>query len=253
MPRPTPPNRFIERQTPEYRRLPLMLNVRLQNSRLMRIATTTAALASILLIAACASPPPPVQPPPAPMVKFSAVLEPGCLLPKPELLGKSTKRSAALRLETDENGHVVRADLSESSGDSEVDAALLSASTRCRFSPAYVAGGRPYTRSDVPDTYSLTIQWPETTAMIGPLRCIRPDYPHAARRAEEAGVVVAQFRRSSTNNLIEASLLEGRQLLRLLRPLTLRAVTQCLEHPEVRESIEVDKWIRVAYEWRLEP
>lgn len=158
-----------------------------------------------------------------------------------------------LRLRVDAQGQVTGVEVTSSSGAAEVDSSVKLAAAQCRFTPAVLAGGKPFTRTEVPDDYPLQVTWRPASVMVGPHRCLRPDYPHAARRMDEEGRVTVMFRRLPGSDEVEARLVDGNNHLRTLRPLTLRAVTECLVHREARESLEPGQWTSVVYDWRLEP
>ncbi|MBI5270127.1 MAG: hypothetical protein HY856_10675 [Burkholderiales bacterium] len=209
----------------------------------------------LAMLASCAAQRPapvPVVPLPSPPLRFAPVLEPGCLLPRPELLLQAPSRQATMALDVDETGRVVAASLHASTGLSELDSALKAAVLLCRLAPAYVLEGQPRVRRNVAEKHELTVTWPATGPLVGPQRCFTPDYPHAARRAEETGRVVVLFRKSSASGQAEVQVRPGSVGFRSLRSLSTRTVSDCLAHDEVSATLPVDQWISVAYDWRLE-
>lgn len=205
------------------------------------------------MLAGCAArlPPPPAPRPPQP-VRFTAVLQPGCLLPHPTLLRKSPASHATLALHVDATGQVESATVRDSAGNHELDAALQAAAMRCKFTPAYVVEGSA--RTEVPDDHVLNLRWPAEGALVGSARCITPEYPHAARRAEEMGRIVVQFRKSPSTGQPEVQLRPTTTPVarRILQPLSLRAVSECLAHDEVAAELPPDKWYAAEYNWILD-
>ena len=215
-------------------------------------ASSVLALTSVVL-ASCAIAPPPAPPLPIPpIVRFEAVLEPGCLLPHPETMRRSAIKVVTAVVQVSATGTVSGASLKSSTGDVELDAALREAVMRCRFTPAYDAGGRPFVRTEVAHTQELRVVLPSLPGLTGPHRCLQPEYPHAARRADETGRVRVAFRKRSGDNRIEVNVIDGSSPLRVLRPLSASAVTQCLQHESVISELPADKWHVVDYVWRLE-
>lgn len=98
----------------------------------------------------------------------------------------------------------------------------------------------------------MEVQWPINRPMVGPVRCFRPDYSHAARRSGEEGQVVVEFRRLSSNGQVEASVRPGPLRLTHLERLSLDSVIRCLEHADIKSSLPADKLLLIAYDWRLE-
>ncbi|MFO1340959.1 MAG: energy transducer TonB [Burkholderiaceae bacterium] len=185
-------------------------------------------------------------------MRFTAVLQPGCLLPAPALLRTSPLSRAVLALQVDASGRVASASVRDSAGNGELDAALQAAAMRCRFAPAYVVDGATRARTEVPDDYLLNVHWPAQGALMGAARCMTPDYPHAARRVEEMGEVLVRFRKSPTTGQPEAEVSKSPAGLRILQPLSLRAVSDCLAHEEVAADLPSDRWYVAAYHWRLD-
>jgi hypothetical protein len=216
----------------------------------MNLIRHTAFLCVAALLSACTSAPVPRPVALAP-VKFAAVLEPGCLLPGPDALASAKKRSASFDVKVDSTGRVTSATVQASTGRDDVDAALGESVLRCRFTPAYTVDIVSRTKAIVPDAQTMSLSWPSSESFIGPHRCLRPDYPHSARRAEETGSVFVAFR-VTENHQLEAQVQERSAKLRTLRPLSIQAVTQCLAHEEVLSSLPVDTWFVVAYDWHLE-
>lgn len=219
--------------------------------------TSSATAATIVVVAtaalaACATHPPPPPPPVPKPVRFAAVLEPGCLLPATALLRQSPLSHATLALQVDASGHVTSASVRESAGNGELDAALQAAAMRCRFTPAYVVEGAERKRTEVHDDHLLDVRWPAEGALLGAARCMTPGYPHAARRAEEMGRVVVQFRKSADTGQTEVQLRQTSPAMRTLQPLSLRAVRECLAHDEVAAELPVGQWFSVSYDWRLD-
>ena len=215
-------------------------------------AFTAAAAAAALALASCATPPPP-PPPPAPKpVRFAAVLQPGCLLPAPALLRQSPASRATLVLRVDATGRVETATVRDSAGTGELDAALQAAAMRCRFTPAYVVEGAERKRTEVPDDHVLELRWPAQGALLGAARCMTPGYPHAARRADEMGRVVVQFRKSPDTGQPEVQVRQATAAMRMLQPLSLRAVSECLAHDEVAAELPPGQWFSATYDWRLD-
>ncbi len=219
-------------------------------SRLPRFACAAIAAATL---AGCATRLPPPPPPTIPQpVRFTAVLQPGCLLPAPTLLRKSPTSRATLALRVDATGRVESATVRDSAGNSELDAALRAAAMRCKFTPAYVVEGAARTRTDVLDDQVLNLRWPAEGELVGSARCMTPGYPHAARRSEEMGQVVVRFRKSPETGQPEVQLQKASAAMRTLQPLSMRAVSECLAHDEVAAELPADKWIAVYYDWRLD-
>lgn len=183
-------------------------------------------------------------------MRFTAVLQPGCLLPHPTLLRKSPASRATLALRVEATGQVESATVRDSAGNNELDAALQAAAMRCKFTPAYVVEGSA--RTEVPDDHVLNLRWPAEGALIGAVRCVTPDYPHSARRVEEMGQVVVRFRKSPETGQPEVQLQKASAAMRTLQPLSMRAVSECLAHDEVAAELPADKWIAVYYDWRLD-
>lgn len=212
-----------------------------------------AALAAATLAACATRPPAPTRPATVlPPVRYAAILQPGCLLPPPALLRRSSSSRAVLALQVDASGRVTAASVRSSAGDGELDSALQDAATRCRFAPAYTVDGATRARTEVPDDYVLNVHWPAQGALMGAARCMTPDYPHAARRVEEMGEVLVRFRKSPTTGQPEAEVSKSPAWLRILQPLSLRAVTDCLAHEEVAADLPSDRWYVAAYHWRLD-
>lgn len=204
------------------------------------------------LLASCASQPPLSSLPPAPpIVRFEAILEPGCLLPPPDILRRATVQSATVIVLISETGSATTASLKGNTGSVELDNELVASMLRCNFSPAYDAGGMPYVKKEVAITQEVAVVWPSDAKLIGPSHCIQPAYPHAARRSEESGRVRVAFQKRSSDGQIEAQIREGSAKLRVLRPLSIRAVTQCLQHDSVQSELDFDKWYLIDYVWRL--
>jgi TonB family protein len=180
------------------------------------------------------------------------MLQPGCLLPEPALLARGQTRQTVVLVKVDAAGGVTEAKVFGGTGVAEVDEALAQAVTRCRFTPAYDWDYATRTRTDVASGRELTLQWSAQPAAGGPHRCAMPDYPNAARRTEEAGTVVVQFRKLGTTGEVQAQLAPQGPRLRHLGPLSLQAVQACLQHEAVRAELAPDRWVSVAFEWRLE-
>lgn len=185
-------------------------------------------------------------------VRFAAVLQPGCLLPSPNLLRQSPVQDALMSLQVDESGRVTASSFQTGTGRPDVDAALSAAASGCRFAPAYVVELSPVRRTYVPDEYQLHVRWPEQGPMVGSQRCLTPDYPHAARRAEESGLVTVLYRVSSTSGQIEVKLKDSSAPPKVLSQLSLSAVRDCLAHKDVAAEVPPDTWISAAFNWRLE-
>lgn len=185
-------------------------------------------------------------------VTFSAVLQPGCALPDPALLVQAPVSSGKLQLQVDGQGRVVATHVARSTGHSDIDRALLAAAERCRFSPAYIIDVPSFSKQIVSSSYAMEVQWSANRPMVGAARCFRPDYSHAARRSEEEGPVVVQYRRLSSSGQVEASVRPGPLRLAHLDRLSLDAVTRCLDHADIKSSLPADKLLLIAYDWRLE-
>jgi TonB family protein len=210
-------------------------------------------LAAALLVAGCAAPPKPLPPPPpsAP-VKFDAFLLPGCLMPEPGEQGVSTSGSAALQLHVTKAGEVSSAAVARSSGSATLDSALQAAARACRFSPAYSVDSATFKRTEIEDTYTLNTAWPGPV-LVGPHRCFAPDYTHAARRSDEEGTVIVEFRLNRDTGALDARVRPNSAPGRHIRDLSLRAVQACvMAHPEARKSLTPGDWYAIPYAWRLE-
>jgi len=210
---------------------------------------TLAALMAAALLQACSAPPP--QPLPAlPLVKFDAVLQPGCLIQtSPDL--PATGGTAVMQLRIDTSGQVTSVRVTQSSGSTAMDAMLLNSARRCSFTPAFTLGGPDRTRAEVEDDYTLSITWP-TPPLLGPHRCFRPDYTPAARRRGEEGTVVVQFRLRADEGTLETRVQPGGAAMPMLRELSVRAVEACLRHAEARSALQPGAWYAIPYTWRLE-
>lgn len=205
------------------------------------------------LLASCTSQSRPlVTPPPASSVRFDAALQPGCLLPAPSLLSQASAPGATLAVDIDVTGKVAAAALAGTTGSTALDAALEAAVLKCRFAPAYEVEPVTHARRELPERRSLSVSWQTPIAEYGPHRCLTPDYPHAARRAEEQGRIVAMFRKDAATGQVQTQLRSDSALLRTLRAHTLKAVTACLAHDEARSDMPADQWISILYEWRLQ-
>jgi TonB family protein len=215
-----------------------------------RSRLSVALIASLLSACGTPKPPPPSSAPkPTP---FAAILQPGCLLPRPDLLSKSASPRADLVLQVDASGRVASASLQASTGSSELDDALKTSVSQCRFTPAYIVEAPKYARVDVPETYVLNATWSSTGPFLGPHRCFMPDYPHAARRNGEAGRVKVNFRKSSVSGDVEVHANPESASMRILQALSVRAVRECVAHEEVKAALPADTWISMDYQWRLE-
>lgn len=212
-------------------------------------------LAVAALLQACSTPPtktlpPTTTPPPATVVKFDAVLQPGCLMQvSPGLPAASG--TAALQLRISTTGQVLSASVATSSGSAPLDALLLASARRCTFAPAFRVGGPDHVRTEVEDDYTLSVAWP-APPLVGPLRCFRPDYPHLARRREEEGTVVVDFSLRASDGTLETRVRPGSAAGPRLRELSVRAVETCLRHEEARTGLKQGAWYAIPYSWRLE-
>jgi TonB family protein len=206
----------------------------------------------VFFMGGCAGPSPPPQPQAGTPTTFAAILQPGCLLPGAEALRRSSATEATLMLRIDEFGVVQSSSFESGTGNASLDAALQASAAKCKFAPAFRVELSPPRRVDVPYLYRLSAKWPASGAVVGLQRCLRPDYPHAARRAEESGRVTVLFRLNSTSGQVEVQLQPDSAPLRILRPLSVQAVGDCLAHKEVVAEVPKDKWFPVAFVWRLE-
>lgn len=203
------------------------------------------------LLQACSTPPPP-KPPAAPLppVKFDAVLLPGCLmLTSPEVPADSG--TATLQLRVAASGQVVSARVTKSSGSQPTDAMLQASARRCAFSPAFTSGGANHERTEVEDDYTLNVSWPKPP-LLGPHRCFRPDYTLAARRRDEEGTVVVEFRLRVEDGTLETRVGPTSTAIPMLRELSVRTVQACLRHEEASGSLQRGVWYAIPYTWRLE-
>jgi len=213
-----------------------------------------APLAVAVLLQACSTPPaktlPPTKTPtPAPVTKFDAVLQPGCLMQtSPGLPAASGTATLQLRIGT--TGQVLSASVATSSGSPPLDALLLASARRCAFAPAFTVGGPDRVRTEMEDDYTLSLAWP-APPLVGPHRCFRPDYPHLARRREEEGTVAVEFRLHADDKL-ETRVRPGSATGSMLRELSVRTVEACLRHEEARATLQRGAWYAISYTWRLE-
>lgn len=230
-----------------------MQGVRPQNPPPMRIALALALVPVAVILSSCASHPMlAAGAPTSSPVRFNAVLQPGCLLPAPSLLAQAPTPRATLEVAIDATGQVTSADIAESTGSRELDSSLKSAVQRCRFSSAYEIDQVAFSRKELPEVRTMVVSWPVPAPEFGPHRCLTPEYPHAARRAEEQGHVTVLFRKDPMNGQIETRLRPDSPPLRTLKALTLATVSACMEHEEVRSVVPAGVWMSVTYEWRLQ-
>ena len=202
-----------------------------------------------VFLASCATP---ASDPPRP-TPIAATLQPGCLLPSAGLLQQTSVQGALLSLAVDESGHVTASNMLSKTGSPEVDAALLAAAARCRFTPAYIFDVSLLRRVNVSTTYQLKIDWPRQGPMIGPKRCLNPDYPHTARWVREAGHVTVFYRLDSASGKTEFEVpQDSSAAMKILGPISVKAVSDCLAHKEVAAELTPDKWMSVNFEWRLD-
>ncbi|OYT86677.1 MAG: hypothetical protein CFE46_14510 [Burkholderiales bacterium PBB6] len=185
-------------------------------------------------------------------MRLGSVLLPGCLLPAPFLLAQAAVARATLTISVDAAGEVSAASMAESTGSAAVDAALPGAVLKCKFSPAFEIDASAPARKVVAEQRTLDLAWLPSAPAYSPHRCISPEYPHAARRAEETGRIVVLFRRDVAAGKIVSQLQADSPPLRTLRALTLNAVAACMAHDEVSTAVPADKVFSVMYDWRLQ-
>jgi outer membrane biosynthesis protein TonB len=142
--------------------------------------------------------------------------------------------------------------VARSAGTPKLDSALQAAARRCRFSPAFSVDPATFKRTDIEDDYTLNVAWP-TPVLVGPHRCFAPDYTLVARRSDEEGTVVVEFRLNGESGAVDTRVRPTSAAGRHIRELSVQAVQACvMAHPEARKSLTPGAWYAIPYAWRLE-
>lgn len=205
-----------------------------------------------LVVAGCAQPPmrAPAVPPSVPVIR-EASLQPGCLLPSPDVIDAAAAGSVELLVEVSPTGAPVKATVVRSTGQAERDRAFQQAATACNFNPASSYTPATGERKTIDGKYTLAFAWTARQQFIGTSRCFPPDYPEAARRVEEEAEVQVYFRRPTPEAPFEFRVTSSRPA-RLLTQASLAATERCLAHPEVQAGVLAGPWYLAPFSWRLE-
>lgn len=153
-------------------------------------------------------------------------------------------------------GKVVQTKIEKSSGYSALDEATLRISyTDCKFDPD-TRDGKP-----VESWRTMKIGWhlddaaPADAGFVkGAIdRCTKkPDYPSAARRRDEEGLVIMSFLVDADGSVMSSKIAQSSGS-KLLDYQALTVLTQsCHFHPAMENGNAVRSWVEVRYTWRLE-
>jgi protein TonB len=81
--------------------------------------------------------------------------------------------------------------------------------------------------------------------------CAKPEYPPAALRAEQAGVVALSFLIGTDGHVLESKV-DRSSGFRILDEAARRALSRCKFVPATSGGQPVQAWGRLEYEWRIE-
>lgn len=205
-----------------------------------------------LVAVGCAQPPRPAPAAPAsvPVIR-EASLQPGCLLPSPDVIDAAAAGSVELLVDVSPTGLPVNATVVRSTGRADRDRAFQQAAMACPFNPASSYTPASGERKSIAGQYTLAYAWPARHEFVGTSRCFPPAYPEAARRFDEAAEVQVYFRRPAPDAPFEFRVTSSRPAPRLTQA-SLVATERCLAHPEVQAGVRAGPWYLAPFSWRLE-
>jgi protein TonB len=123
-----------------------------------------------------------------------------------------------------------------------IDNPALSANTITAVSSVKPAAEAPVPRPAGPS---------RTAPVVDARNCSKPEYPVAALRAQETGLVVLQFLIGADGTAID-SRIEKTSGFRRLDEAARKALTLCKFRPGTEEGKPVQSWARIEYLWKLE-
>ena len=181
----------------------------------------------------------------------AASIEPGCLLPSPEIINASTADSITLEIKISTDGTPLNTRVTKSSNNIALDKAFQTAAMACHFKPA--TSFSPYTSTTTPieSNYVLTQNWPAGHIFLGPFRCFRPDYPSRALRHRQQAKVYVYFQRTLHENTFETRAESSTEYKELIQA-SLTTAERCLAHKETLDDLLVDTWYVVPMIWLIE-
>jgi len=205
----------------------------------------------IILLPGCTQPSqyPPIEKPTS-YIQVASI-EPGCLLPSPDLIDASAADSITLEIKISTDGTPLSATVTKSSNNIALDKAFQTAAMACHFKPA--TSFSPYTSTTAPieSNYVLTQNWPAGHIFSGPFRCFRPDYPSRALRHRQQAKVYVYFQRTRPENTFEIRAESSTEYKELIQA-SLTTVERCLAHEETQKDLLVDTWYVAPMIWLIE-
>ena len=90
-----------------------------------------------------------------------------------------------------------------------------------------------------------------TAAVVDARNCTKPDYPSAALRSQEEGLVVLQFLIGTDGSAIDSKV-EKSSGYRRLDEAARKALALCKFKPGTEAGKAVQSWARIEYQWKIE-
>ena len=182
---------------------------------------------------------------------FESVIHPGCLLPEPSVLSRAPLPRATLYVSVNTEGKIETRKVLHSTGDPEVDAALVDAVAACTFDPKYTVTPPSTERKTQTEFREVTVQWPVPVPTWGAHLCFSPEYTHAVRRTEAQGIVRVLATRAEGGGPPALEVVEPSSPRAELRQLTLDAVAACFAHPRIHANMPTQQGFQYRYQWVL--
>ena len=149
-----------------------------------------------------------------------------------------------LRVKVEASGIASSVAVVNSTGSARLDEAFVASALKCRYTPA------TQDSTAVAHTYVVTQTWIAGQPFTGPRRCFMPDYPLAALRNEQVGVVRLRFMVPAAD--APAQVVVMPVTTPVLVPPAKASATACLMHPEARQGLKPGYWYEVSYNFRLD-
>jgi protein TonB len=116
-----------------------------------------------------------------------------------------------------------------------------------------VASAKPPAEAPPPRPAAVAAPAPpaRTAAVVDARNCSKPEYPAAALRAQEEGLVVLQFLIGVDGTAVDSKV-EKTSGFRRLDEAARRALVLCKFKPGTESGMPVQSWARIEYLWKIE-